>query len=290
MRICLACRKEIDDANWECSSCDWKPVVWEGIPLFAEHIAGADEGYDPQWYAELARLEEGNFWFSARNRLICWIAERYLASDANYLEIGCGTGFVLRMLHQHFPKWRIYATEAHAEGLIFARQRVGNDVLFGQMDARAIPFRDEFDVIGAFDVIEHIKDDEKVLDEIRAALKPQGFFYFSVPQHMFLWSRYDEIGCHFRRYSLLELNSKLLKAGFRIVETTSFNSLLLPLMLLSRLGKRQSNQQIDVLEELRLSKAVNAILSLVLWLEFVLVRFGVRWPVGGSRLVLARKI
>lgn len=290
MRICLSCLKTIDSENWECSSCGWKPVVQEGIPLFAEHITGADEGYDPQWYAELARLEEGNFWFSARNRLIFWIARRYLASDASYLEIGCGTGFVLRMLRRQFPKWRIYATEAHAEGLVFARARVGNNATFGQMDARAIPFRDEFDVIGAFDVIEHIEDDEKVLDEIHASLKPKGFFLLSVPQHMFLWSRYDEVGCHFRRYSLAELNGKLKNAGFRIVETTSFNSLLLPLMLLSRLGKRDSNQHIDVLEELRLSKAMNAILSGVLWLEFALVRIGIRWPLGGSRIVLARKI
>lgn len=290
MKICLSCQKTIVDIDWKCPSCGWHPAEQEGVYLFAEHIAGPDEGYDPHWYDELAKLENGNFWFNARNRLICWIAKRHLPANAEYLEIGCGTGFVLQMLRKQFPGWKIQATEAHVEGLDFAKGRVDADVVFSQMDARTIPFRDEFDVIGAFDVIEHIKDDEKVLEEIHAALKSKGFFLFSVPQHMFLWSRYDEIGCHFRRYSLAELNSKLQKAGFRVVETTSFNSLLLPLMLLSRLGKRDSNKHVDVLEELRLSKAMNAMLSGVLWLEFALTRFGIRWPIGGSRIVLAQKI
>ena len=290
MKICLSCKKSISGSVWKCPSCGWHPAEQEGVCLFAEHITGPDEGYDPQWYNELANLEGGNFWFNARNRLICWIAMRHLPLKAEYLEIGCGTGFVLQMLRKQFPDWKIQATEAHAEGLAFARARVGIDVVFSQMDARAIPFRDEFDVIGAFDVIEHIKEDEKVLNEIYAALKPKGFFLLSVPQHMFLWSRYDEVGCHFRRYSLTELTSKLQKAGFGIVETTSFNSLLLPLMLLSRLGKRDSTKHIDVLDELRLPNWLNKILSGVLWLEFVLSRIGVRWPVGGSRIVLARKI
>lgn len=290
MKICLSCKKAIGGNDWKCHACGWHPAEQEGVHLFAEHITGPDEGYDPQWYDELAKLEGGNFWFNARNRLVCWIAKRHLPVSAGYLEIGCGTGFVLQMLRKQFPKWKIQATEVHAEGLTFARARVGADVVFSQIDARAVPFRDEFDVIGAFDVIEHIKEDDKVLDEIHSALKPRGFFLLSVPQHMFLWSRYDEIGCHFRRYSLAELNSKLQNAGFSIVETTSFNSLLLPLMLLSRLGKRDRNKHVDVLDELRLSRALNAMLSGVLWLEFSLIRLGVRWPFGGSRIVLARKI
>lgn len=289
MKICLSCKKPIERTDWACNSCGWSPAKQDGVYRFAEHIAGADEGYDPQWYDELAKLEEGNFWFSARNRLIAWIVKRHLPAHVKYLEIGCGTGFVLQMLQNKFPRWQIQATEAHVEGLEFARSRVGPDVILSQMDAQAIPFREEFDAIGAFDVIEHIKDDEKVLNEIHAALKPRGYFLFSVPQHMFLWSRYDEVGCHFRRYCIAELNRKLHNAGFEILETTSFNSLLLPVMLLYRLGKRNQEMHIDVLEELRLPKLLNAILAGVLWVEYSFVRLGIRWPAGGSRIVVARK-
>ena len=59
------------------------------------------------------------------------------------------------------------------------------------MDARRIPFEDEFDVIGAFDVLEHIKEDEQVLVQMHRAVKSGGGIMLTVPQHMFLWSEQD---------------------------------------------------------------------------------------------------
>lgn len=261
-----------------------------GVIRFAPHISGASESYDPAWYEELAALEAGNFWFVARNRLIHWLAKRYLPASGSYLEVGCGTGFVLQMLQKTFAGWRIYATEAQPEGIAFACKRVPANVSFFQMDACHIPFRDEFDMVGAFDVIEHILDDVAAVNQIHAALKPQGYFILSVPQHMFLWSKYDEVSCHFRRYSANEIENKLKVAGFSILTSTSFNSLLLPLMILSRaIKKGNSGSQVDVLDEFRLSTAINSGLSAVLGLEFILTRLGVKFPVGGSRIIVARK-
>jgi SAM-dependent methyltransferase len=288
MKRCLACSEVFVAAGWTCPACGQAPALREGRLHFAIGISGADESYDPAWYSELARLESGNFWFGARNRLIGWLARRHLRPDIEFLEIGCGTGYVLQMLGKEFPGWRMRASEAHAEGLEFAAGRVGGKVEFAQMDARAIPYREEFDAIGAFDVIEHIREDVEVLREIHAALKPGGVLLASVPQHMFLWSKFDEIGCHVRRYSMAELGAKLAQTGFQVVETTSFNSLLLPVMWLSRLTKKERDN-VDVLDELRLGRAPNAVLSAVLAVEFALVRAGVRWPAGGSRVVVARK-
>lgn len=290
MRVCLACSAEIPGDTWKCRRCGWAPTQSGGICLFAPQIRGATESYDPAWYAELATLEARSFWFVARNRLIGWLAREYAPLTGKYLEIGCGTGFVLQMLHKAFPGWTAFATEAQPEGIEFARRRVSGDVTFFQVDACAIPFRDEFDVIGAFDVIEHIEHDEVALGQIHAALKPGGTLLLSVPQHMFLWSRYDDAGCHFRRYSAEELKGKLEAQGFRITASTSFNSLLLPLMMASRYLKREERGgQVDVLDELRLSPAINGLLSLVLRLEFLMIRLGLRFPVGGSRILVARK-
>lgn len=291
MKICISCSREITGQSWHCSHCGWIPRETEEVINFAPHISGVTESYDPGWYDELATLEVENFWFVARNRLIRWLAKRQLPADGNYLEVGCGTGFVLQMLRETFPKWRIYATEAQPEGVGFARQRVPANISFFQMDACHIPFRDEFDVIGAFDVIEHIPDDVAAIAQINSALKPSGFFILSVPQHMFLWSKYDEVGCHFRRYSAAELESKLKAAGFSVLVSTSFNSLLLPLMMLSRAMKKgDSAGQVDVLGELRLNSTINTILSAILRIEFLLIRFGVRFPAGGSRIIVAQKI
>lgn len=290
MKTCLECNSEIKGDIWICKKCHWVPESSGDITLFAPDIIGAGESYDPAWYEELATLESGNFWFVARNRLIQWLAKQYCNMHGKYLEIGCGTGFVLQMLEKTFPDWEIYATEAQTDGIGFARKRATNKATFFQLDACAIPFRNEFDVIGAFDVIEHIRDDVKAINQIYAALNPAGYFVLCVPQHMFLWSRFDEVGCHFRRYSSGELVTKLQSAGFHIVVSTSFNTLLLPLLAISRFFKRRNyGMDLDVLDELRMSNIANYILSSVLYVEFLLVRLGIRWPVGGSRIVVAQK-
>ena len=290
MKVCLKCSEEIPTDGWRCIQCGWEPVFSDGTFQFAPEIFGATESYDPLWYEELTSLESNNFWFVARNRLIGWLAKKYCPGNANYLELGCGTGYVLQMLNRLFPGWTVFATEAQPEGISFARSRVSEGVEFLQMNACAIPFKSEFDVIGAFDVIEHIRDDVTAIQQIYSALKPGGMFLVSVPQHMFLWSKFDEIGCHFRRYSSKELESKLKQAGFHIVFSSSFNSLLLPLMMLSRyLNKGKENDQFDVLDELRISRGLNWVLSLVLYCEFILIRLLKKLPVGGSRIIVAKK-
>lgn len=290
MKTCLSCNSVIEDEGWQCKNCNWSPEMVDNVTMFAPHISGANESYDPAWYEELASLEKGNFWFTARNRLIRWLWQNSLPAKGKYLEVGCGTGFVLKMVCETFADWQKFATEAQPESFEFVQKRVPQTVTFYQMDACQIPFREEFDAIGAFDVIEHIEDDVAAINEIHAALKPGGFFILSVPQHMFLWSGFDEVGCHFRRYSAAELKNKLTDAGFELLVSTSFNSLLLPLMLLSRsLSRKDQSGQVDVLAELRLSRPMNRVLSAVLWVEFQLIRLGLRFPAGGSRMVVARK-
>lgn len=290
MRLCLSCGTGLGVETWRCVECGWQPGRAGDVVLFAPHISGESEGYDPAWYDKLVELEVKNFWFVSRNRLIQWLARRHLPARGTYMEVGCGTGFVLQMLHRTFPDWRIFATEAQPEGIQFARGRVPSGTFY-QMDACAIPFREEFDVIGAFDVIEHIKDDVGAIGQIHQALKPNGFFIVSVPQHMFLWSRYDEVAHHFRRYRVSELHDKLRAAGFVIQSSTSFNSVLFPLMLLSRwLMNRSQPANFDVLGEMRISRASNTLMSAALRVEYWLLRLGVRFPFGGSRIVVAQKV
>ena len=288
MRICLECSTEISGENWKCAKCGWEPVLKNKVHFFAPEISGATESYDPDWYDELTTLEENNFWFVARNNLISWLSKRFCPTKAKYLEVGCGTGFVLKMLEKKFPSWKIFATEVQPEGISFAKKRASNDTTFFQMNLCAIPFRNEFEVIGAFDVIEHIRDDIKALEQIYAALKPGGALILSVPQHMFLWSKYDESGCHFRRYSQKELEIKLKPVGFEILTSISFNSLLLPLMMLSRYMNK-NKEEVDVLDELRISPGVSSVLTAVLALEFQLIKLGLNFPAGGSRLIIAKK-
>src|SRR6266545_4042215 len=88
----------------------------------------------------------------------------------NFLEIGCGTGFVLSGIRKAFPELILSGSEIFSEGLNLAAERLPGVELF-QMDARRIPFQEEFDVIGAFDVLEHVKEDEEVLSQMYQATR-----------------------------------------------------------------------------------------------------------------------
>lgn len=243
--------------------------------------------FDPRHFEKLYELEERSFWFRGRSDLINWAIARYLPEARNFLEIGCGTGYVLKRLHAACPRLALTGSELFGEGLAYAERRLGSAAKLIQLDATRLPYEAQFDAIGAFDVIEHIEDDECVLRNAHAALKPGGGLFVTVPQHAWLWSETDVSACHVRRYSRSELRSKLEISGFDVARITSFVSVLLPAMLLSRKRKHAGDSGIDA--ELNLPAAVNAIGYATLRLEKMLIRLGIDLPVGGSLLAIARK-
>jgi SAM-dependent methyltransferase len=269
------------------------PEEINGIPCYAPELAHSNEDYPAEAYARLVELEAGNFWFRARNRILTGIFRRYLPGKARsrVLEIGCGTGFVLSALRAE-NRYELIGAEQHLAGLVFAQQRLP-DVRFVQLNARALPYRDEFDAVGAFDVLEHIDQDEEVMANVHAALRRDGVFVITVPQHTWLWSAADEVAQHKRRYSRGELLAKLRRAGFDVQFCSSFVFTLLPLMFASRLRRkhaaRQTGDLADTIDELRLPKALDAILSATMRIDEWLIAAGVSLPVGGSLLVVARK-
>lgn len=240
-------------------------------------------------FAELARSEADFFWFRARNRLIIWAVGKYCPALSSFLEIGCGTGYVLSGLSAAFPGAKLYGSEMAAEGLKFAVARLPHCELM-QMDARNIPFTAKFDAIGAFDVLEHIEEDARVLAEAHKALKPGGKLFITVPQHAWLWSPIDDYSCHYRRYSAKELHEKLNAAGFNTLRSTSFVSSLLPAMFLSRsMSGRKAPQDASGVHEFAIPGWLNRSLEIVLNAENGLIRRGMNFPAGGSRLVVAMK-
>lgn len=246
-------------------------------------------GFRPHYFRELAELEAGNFWFRARNQIILWSLRKHSSGTSSFLEIGCGTGFVLSGISRQFPKMKLFGSEFLEEGLVFAQRRVPT-AQFTQMDARCIPYESELDGIGAFDVLEHIKEDDVVLQQIYKALRPAGLVFITVPQHRWLWSAVDEFACHVRRYSANELHHKVCKAGFEIIRSTSFVTTLLPVMYFSRLLQRsKTHLSMDAIAGLRINPVLNGIFEWLLLFELALIGVGISLPVGGSRLLVARK-
>lgn len=287
MKLCLSCHLPFAAADWHCPACGHEPLrSTEGIISFVQPEDG--DGFRPEFFQDLAALETGHFWFQGRNRLISHALSQFFPQARSFLEIGCGTGYVLAELARSFPVMQLYGGEYFSAGLPFAAARVPGANLC-QVDAREIPFVDEFDVIGAFDVLEHIEEDEAALASISRALRPGGGIILTVPQHRWLWSSTDDYACHVRRYERQELLAKIARAGLRLEYATSFVTLLLPAMIFSRIRQGRGEDVSDPLKELRLHPAVNRFCSFLMQLEYRLINSGLRLPWGGSLLVVARK-
>lgn len=271
-----------------CDACKWSAQLRDNVEIHAPEVESGD-GYDPVHFGELARLEATHFWFRIRNQIILDFVRKFYAGTHNYMEVGCGTGYVLQGLVSTYPDWRAWGSELHVEGLAFAAQRLP-DTRFLQMDARRIPFVDEFELIGSFDVLEHIPQDEAVLASMRSALKPGGGLLVTVPQHPGLWSSQDEAAHHVRRYRRGELEKKMQNAGFEILRSSSFVSLLLPALIASRFSNRISPAaRNDPLREVRIGKVANRLGSFAMKIDRALIRAGLNLPVGGSRIIAARR-
>jgi SAM-dependent methyltransferase len=138
---------------------------------------------------------------------------------------------------------------------------------------------------------EHIADDEAVIREVAHALRPGGRFLITVPQHPALWSPQDEVSFHVRRYTARGIRAQITEAGLEVLRTTSFVSLLLPVMLAARLSmrRRPTESPFEAMSGLRVPRPIDRALEGVMGVERALIRRGISWPAGGSLLIVAGK-
>jgi SAM-dependent methyltransferase len=284
---CLSCRTQFDGSSWSCPACAWTPAG-NGIPEFAPELARSSAHFPMEAVARMAELEQRHFWFRARSELIATLIARYFPDGRSLLEIGCGTGLVLARLHDAFPRVALTGADLSLDALEIARRRVPYATL-AQFDIRTVPYEEEFDIVCVLDVIEHLDEDLAALEQSRGALRQGGGIIVSVPQHRWLWSAMDEYGRHRRRYERRRAQTLLHRAGFDVVRTTSYVSLLLPLVAASRLTHRRLTHDYDPFRELRVPSSLNRACGITLAAENALIRRGVSFRVGSSLVLVGRK-
>ena len=288
VRLCLACGHRFVSPNASCPACGNTPRQESGFRIFGPELLGSFDGYDSSLAQFLVTVEDGSFWFRSRNRLILWASRFYFQSPASFFEVGCGPGFVLRGFRHSFPETQLYGSEAHIASLRFCRERVPEAQLF-QMNAERIPFIGEFELVGAFDVLEHIRDDQRVLAQIHQALKPGGGIILTAPHHRFLWGEADERAGHIRRYGLPELREKVKSAGFQVLRTTAFMTpLVAPLLVVARF-KLQRRISKDPVIGHRLPRGLSLMLERILDAERHLIARGLNFHFGTSVFLVGRR-
>jgi SAM-dependent methyltransferase len=254
--------------------------------------------YTPEQFAPLFAAEDRHFWFRARNRCIAAALRSLPDFHAihDILEVGCGTGVVLAELQRLFPRGRIVGLDLFEEGLMFARRRFSGTLL--QADVRRHVFDRPFDLIGAFDVIEHLDEDETLLRRLWHQLRPGGHLIVTVPAHQALWSYFDNVAHHRRRYAPAELERKLTATGFCEPYETQFMAALFPVMWLKRrwLGKNAKlahatteRQQAAVESELQVNPIANWLLEVMTRPDAYLVAHRLPVPFGTSLLAIATR-
>jgi SAM-dependent methyltransferase len=297
-RRCLVCNAietiAIDEPvwplGWKCPECGHVTSHVDGIQMFSPKLADTVSGFNPKAFDTLSEIEGLHFWFVARNELIVGLANKFFPDARKFLEIGCGNGAVLRALFSSRSWDLMVGSELHPSGLRHARNRLPHGIEFVQMDASEIPAVGAFDLTGAFDVIEHIAEDEAVLRGLRSATQIGGGTIISVPQHPWLWSTADEAAHHRRRYKVGELETKLRRNGFEILFSSSFTALLLPLMVASRVKAKSEKAEDRFDREFAIHPRLNSLFTAVLRREIHMTLAGLRWPLGGSRVVVARAV
>lgn len=290
MIYCTNCKVELTKETdcYQCKVCGYKAYSVNDIALFHPEVQEGFADYPSDGLNKLYNAEKEHFWFINRRDFIKYLFEKHLNSGSKVIEIGAGTGSIARMLME---KYDTCAGELFQYGLEYAKN-YGIKELY-QFDLTRAPFKEHFDAVGMFDVLEHIEDDSLALQNVHSMLKDNGKIFITVPAHMFLWNHNDVIAFHKKRYEYKQLKELLENNGFKVLELKGFFISILPLLLLRAIIKKDNdktvNQNQDELSELEINPMINNILNTTCKIENYFLKY-ISLPFGGSLSVVAQKI
>jgi SAM-dependent methyltransferase len=241
-------------------------------------------------YDRMYALEDTYWWFQGRQEIIVSMLETCgaLASTSTrplVIDLGCGTGLMLKRLAS---RARMIGLDYSPLALSYCRRRTIGDL--ARFDAVDLPVRDEsVDAVLALDMLEHIEDDQRVIDEMARVLRPGGVAVLAVPAHPFLWSEHDEALHHFRRYRRRELAALFDGHRLRVERLTyAIAFTFVPIALFRLVTRHWRRVREPKAQVIILPLWANRLLTGLLRVEARLLR---RWnlPCGVSLIAIARK-
>lgn len=194
---------------------------------------------EPIEYQRMFQMEDRHWWFQSRLRMTEGLLEKFILPafpdrKPRLLDIGCGTGLFLQRRKADCDPFGI---DFSLQALQFCTSR--GLARLARADAVRLPFPDNsFDLVTAFDLIEHVYDDHALVDEIHRILKPDGFLLATVPAHPRLWSSHDVSLHHFRRYRMRNFKALFRPDQWQAVRLTPSFGLILPIAGVLRISRR----------------------------------------------------
>lgn len=228
-------------------------------------------------YDRLKRVED-SWWWKGRSYVVSRLLLRYMRGSTNkILDVGAGYGSMFSVLSPYGP---LTALEIYEEAARACKSRGYAEVFTRDSDLESRV--EYFDLVGAFDVVEHMEDDTKFAQRLCRVLKKGGLLVATVPAFQSLWSAHDIEHHHFRRYSRRTLQALLTSAGFEVLYVSYWNCTLFPVAFVLRMINRGGGENLTPL------KIISSLLSLLLWLESRCMPL-LFLPWGISLVIIARR-
>ena len=220
------------------------------------------------------------WWYRARADLLHEVFGQYMGAPRRTLDVGSADAPSVGWMTGDHPRVNL---DLFPTGLVPGEGVCGS--------AMALPFADEaFDVVSAFDVVEHCEDDALAVSELARVLAPGGRMLLSVPAYQWAWSDHDVRSGHHRRYTRPALTRLVEEAGLSVARATYAFGAVFPLFLAER-GARRLRRSRGAASESRLpavSPAADRLLMRLSALDRRLLRRS-DLPVGSSVFVAAVK-
>ncbi len=249
---------------------------------------------DSLYYREYYKLERNHWFFQVRAKIIMTHIESILEKNGSckILNIGPATGYTSELLEKY---GEVLSVEYDNECYEFVKEKLDIKIIQGTI--LDLDFEDNsYDLVCAFDVIEHVEDDQLAVDEMKRVCNNDGFVVVTVPAFQSLWSKHDEINHHFRRYKKKPLLN-LFNDKDGIEYNTYFNFFLfLPIALIriisyrilrKRFNKNEEQTGSDL--EIGNSSFVSKIMYFIFSMELPFIRKRLKLPFGVSLLVSWKK-
>lgn len=242
-----------------------------------------DELYELKYHS----LEEKHWWFESRRDIIFKLIQK-MDKNSKILEIGCSGGPLIKFLKQNGFN-NIYGIDKSKKAIELCKSNGLKNIFL--MDGLKTRFNnEEFDIIIASDILEHIKEDNLALLEWNRILKKGGRLILFVPAFNFLWSEHDEVNKHYKRYSKSMLITLFKKSNFRIEKISYWNFILFfPASLFRIFQHIFLKNKIQKKDQLyKLNNIINKSLIFLLKLENLFLK-KLNFPIGVSVFALVTK-